>query len=300
MVNQIISAARYNNIQGRIAALLGSGSGDKGYNETVASSAVIVGTREVEAGDMNNLFADFRDVYVHIYGVLPSTIAIVIVAADINEDLFAAYETLIVVLETNRFTVDADYADLEASGINSTRPQGYLWGGSADPQFLTHEFTVTFSTPNARRGFFNAGGEIRFSAVLNAGTSNPADPNYAKTVNWVAMLSAMGTVRFGYTSTTNGSITSTLGNLDLTTTYQTVFTKTGSATYTDNSYVIKAKLDNDSKIRFQVRFQDDANGIGGADERVNGEMVSSVNQYRATGIYVSNPSPAYQKISDIS
>ena len=300
MVNQIISAARYNEIQGRIAALLGSGSGDKGYNQTVASSPVVVGTREVEATDMNNLFADFRDVFVHIYGVLPTTITTVSVSADITDALFVAYEALIVILEANRFTVDTDYADLEATGVNSTRAQGSLWGGAGDPQFLTHEFTVTFATPNARRGFFNAGGEIRFSAVLNAGTSNPADPNYAKTLNWVAMLSAMGTVRFGYTSTTNGSITSTLGNLDLTTTYQTIFTKTGSATYTNNSYVVKAKLDNDSKIRFQIRFQDDANGTGGADERVNGQIVSSVNQFRSTGIYVTSPSPAYQKISDIS
>ena len=35
-VGDIISEARYNQLQGRISSLLGIGSGDKGYNQSVA------------------------------------------------------------------------------------------------------------------------------------------------------------------------------------------------------------------------------------------------------------------------
>lgn len=301
MVNQIISAARYNQLQGRIAALLGTGSGDKGYDQSVDSSPVPIGDT-VLVTHMNNLYNDFRDVYVHIYGILPTTINTVTSSNEITEALHAEYETMIADLETNRFTVDADYADLEAAGVNSSRSASSLWGGSGDPQYLTHEFTITFSSANARRGFFNAGGEIRFSASLTPGTSNPSDPNYQKTVNWQSMLSGMGTISFRYSSTTKtGSGTGTnVGNLDLTTNYQTIFTKTGSSSYTDNQYYIQAKEDNSSKIRFKITFQDDANGAGGADERVHGALTSTINQYRSTGSYVENPSPVYVKVSDIN
>ena len=120
MVNQIISATRYNELQGRIAGILGAGSGDKGYNATVSSSAVPV-LETVLVIHMNNLYADFTNVYAHIYGILPSTISTVTTDNEITEVLYAAYETLITTLETNRFTLHPDQDSLEASGINTTR-----------------------------------------------------------------------------------------------------------------------------------------------------------------------------------
>lgn len=329
-VEDIISAARYNFIQGRIAALLGPGSGDKGYNNTVTSYAVPVAS-EVTAEHMNNLKKDYTSIYVHLFGSLPGGL----IAQDVTtrtvaepggtpgpkpgtgliwDDLYAEYETQITTLENNRFLIDADYAALESSGINSSRST--VWGGTALPQSVTHEFTVTFTTANARRGFFNAGGEIRFSANL-VHTLGPTDPDYQKTVDWAAMLAAMQTVKFSYTSTNsynlngtaedvtddtlNGAGTGTsIGNLDLTSTYQTIYTKTGSGVYTDNVYTIQAKLDNDTRIRFLITFNDGDVGSGGADERVNGTLTSSVSHLRADGgIYVTNPAPTYGLISGL-
>ena len=320
-VGDIISAARYNFIQGRIAALLGPGSGDRGYNNSVASFAVPVSS-EVTAAHMNNLKTDYTSIYVHLFGSLPGGL----IAENVNtrvksaetglvwDDLFAEYETQIVNLENNRFLIDADYAALESSGINSTRST--VWGGSGLPQIITHEFTVSFATPSARRGFFNAGGEIRFSANLTH-TLGPSDPDYQKTVDWAAMFTAMQTVKFNYTSTNSYNLQGTLkdvsddtvngagsgtsiGNLDLTTSYQTLYTKTGSGVYTDNVYSIQSKLDNDSRIRFLITFNDGDVGTGGADERVNGTLTSSVSHLRADGgIYVTSPAPAYGLLSGL-
>ena len=319
-VGDIISAARYNTIQGRIAALLGPGSGDKGYNNTVASYAVPV-SDEVTVDHMSNLKTDYTKLYVHMFGTLPGGL----IAQDVNtrvvsgetglvwDDLYAEYESTITNLESNRFLIDADYAALESTSVNSTRTT--VWGGSALPQSITHEFTVTFASENARRGFFNAGGEIRFAASLTH-SLGPTDPDYQKTVDWQSMFAAMQTVKFAYTSTNSYNLNSTptdvsddsingagvgtsIGNLDLTTSYQTIYTKTGSATYVDNEYTIKAKLDSTSKIRFLITFQDDANGTGGADERVNGTVVSTISHLRADGSYVNNPAPSYSLVSGL-
>lgn len=320
-VGDIVSAARYNTIQGRISALLGPGSGDRGYNNSVSSSSVPVAA-EVTAAHMNNLKIDYTAIYVHLFGSLPGGLIGENVSTRVKtgetgliwDDLYTEYEANIVTLENNRFLIDPDYATVESSGINNTRST--VWGGTALPQSITHEFTATFSTPNARRGFFNAGGEIRFSANL-IHSLVPADPDYLKTVDWASMLSAIRTVKFLYTSTDSFNLNGTLedvsddtvsgagtgtaiGNLDLTANYQTIYTKTGSGVYSDNNYTIQAKLDNDARIRFLIVFNDGDVGIGGADERVNGTLTSSVSHLRADGgIYVSNSAPAYSLISSL-
>jgi len=297
MVNQIISATRYNTLQGRIEALLGVGSGDKGYNNTVRSSAVPIADI-VLVNHMNNLYKDFRDVYVHVYGVLPTTIAEVSTADEITEALHAAFEAMITDLEAKKFVIHPTQDAIETAGINSTRTN--QWGGSSLPQSVNHTFTANFSTPNARRGYFNAGGEIRFAASLTHELS-PGDLQYDKTNDWQTILSNMATVSFKRTQTdASGTGTgSAIGSEDLTTSYQTVFTKTGSGLYSDNEYYIQAKLVNDYTIEFNVVFQDDANGLGGGDEYVAGTLVSTISHLRADGSYVSNPAPAYNKTSDL-
>jgi hypothetical protein len=319
-VNDIISAARYNTIQGRISALLGVGSGDKGYNNTVASYAVPVSS-EVTIEHMDNLKTDYTKIYVHLFGSLPGGLISQAVDTRVKaaetglvwDDLYAEYETNIATLESNRFLIDADYTALESAGINSTRTT--VWGGTALPQSITHEFTVTWTSANARRGFFNAGGEIRFSGSLTH-SLGPTDPDYQKTVDWSSMLSAMQTVKFSYTSTDSYNLNSTpsdvtddsvngagtgtaIGNLDLTSSYQTIYTKTGSGVYSDNVYTIQAKADSSSKIRFLITFNDGDVGVGGADERVNGTLVSSVSHLRADGSYVTNPAPSYSLVSGL-
>ena len=61
MVNQIISAARYNNLQSRVATVLGVGSSNSGYNQTVSSSQVPK-SATIQATELNiiNLSQDQR------------------------------------------------------------------------------------------------------------------------------------------------------------------------------------------------------------------------------------------------
>lgn len=302
-VGDIISATRYNEIQGKVLNILGAGAGDKGYNQGAASLKVPLGG-VVYADNINRLYTDSVKIYAHQNGTLPTTIFQVDNEDQITDVLFSAFESLIATAEASpqRFVVHSSQAVVESAGINSSRTA--LWGGTATPQSVIHEFTATFSSGTARRAFFNAGGEIRFNLSLNH-TLSSGDADYAKTNDWKNMLAAIGTIKFNYNSTTAtsggpGSTPSAKGNYQLTTSYQQVYKKIGSGVYVDNDVTIEAKIQADNKIAFRITFLDDANGAGGADERVNGTLLSAVTQYRADGIYVDTPGPSWTNVTTLS
>ena len=104
-VNDIITSARYNNAQGRVAAVLGNGSGNEGYGQAVTSQQVSSGLK-VTAQDINNLFTDLNKIKIQQIGAVPNSIATVAIGDTIAEDTsdgdvlkgFASYEDFITVI----------------------------------------------------------------------------------------------------------------------------------------------------------------------------------------------------------
>lgn len=298
---EIISAARYNELQGRIAGLLGIGNLDKGYNQTVSSNSEPVKT-EAQAVHMNALYTDFEKVYIHINGTTPTTISTVTTDDDITEALYSAYETLITSLENDRFLIHPSQASAESAGVNSIKNGAVSpWGGTATPQQVNHTIDVGFASANERRAFFNAGGQIRFDASLDISSVGGAD--LAKNQDWQTMLSNSGQVQFGRAATTStGTGTGyAIGNEDLTSSYQTVYLKEGdpTGTYSENNWFVQAKNKDSSTITFDIVFWDRDVGSGGADEYVAGILTSAVSHLRASGTYVNNDAPAYNKTSEL-
>lgn len=294
-VGDQITAARYNNIQSRIATVLGTGSGTDGYGQTLASSTAAVGA-QVTAQDMQELYDDMIAARIHQTGSTPTSIAQIQQADLIGEDTstnpdgtakgYTDFEGILPTIEGDKFLIDPSQASVEAA-ISSTRVS--QWNGT-----LTHEFTVTFTNANTRRHFFNAGGEIRFSADLTGGSG-------AKSSDWATMLSNMGIIKFNYTETasTGTGTGSAIGNYDLTGSYQNVFNKTGSGVYAANDYNVEAREVSTSVIQFRVLFQDDAGGNPAIDENVDGTLTSTIEQFRPTGIYVEVVTPSYSNDSTL-
>lgn len=393
MVNQIISAARYNFLQSRIGNLLGVGVGTSGYNQTVTSSQVPQ-ENIVLATEMNALYSDLIKIRTHQVGTEPTSLikqvkdnatTVTIASAFINtgnnnvvtittneahllieglwvdyiigvvgmtqlnavsgyakvlsatefelysnydrtsgtpltnpigdpswgsynsggsffhtigEESYQTYESLTTLCENGKFNVDATQADPAVKDSVSRTDE---WGGTATPQQVIHEFQVTFADANNRRGFFNAGGELRFTAnIVNLPGSG--EVNYQKTTDWQSMLTNMGTIKFNFADTVSSSNVGTgssIGNYDLTSNYQVIYTKTGSGVYVENDYIIYAKENSAKQIQFKIEFTDDANGSGGADERVGGELSSVLTEYRATGPYVENVTPTITRLQSL-
>ena len=53
----LITASRYNTLQSSVEGIMGTGSGDSGYGQSLASSQVSQGT-VIEASHMANLYTD--------------------------------------------------------------------------------------------------------------------------------------------------------------------------------------------------------------------------------------------------
>lgn len=288
-VGEIITAARYNAMQAKVATVLGNGSDQFGYGQNLTSSSISP-TNTVNAAHMAVLKTDMVNAFVHQTGSLPALTNIVS-TNDITDLVYSEYESISNTIYNNKNNIfETTQASVESKLVSTRSTE---WGGSSQPQTIAHEFTVTFSNVDHRRHFFNAGGEIRFSASLTGSSGQ-------KFVSWNSMLSALGTVKFNYTETTAPSGTpSNIGNFDLTSTYQTIFIKSGSGTYSDSDYIIKAKgVPTSNIITFLIELSDgESNSV---DEPVTGTLTSTISQLRPTGSYVEVPTPIYQTIRNLA
>lgn len=264
-----IQAADYNGLQSRIATVLGTGSGNFGYGQPVTSSQVTSTVDSISHVQMDELRADMNSAYLHQSGTTAPVRNIAvgdIIGADVsgtdvtydtlgnktivNSDTaggFNDYLDVMTDIENNRFLIDPGY-DAITDLITDERTSS--WNST-----INMNFTVTWPNADARRHFFNAGGQIRIRGVLAAGGG-------AKDTDWRSMLSNPGTISFGYnyttvTGSTTGVTLNSIGNYDLTATFQTIFTKTGNATvYAENNWTVRVKQNSSTVIEFSVTLND--------------------------------------------
>jgi len=296
-VGDLITAARYNNAQARVAAIMGVGSTTEGYGQTLNSSQVSTALT-VTAAQVNALYADLVAGRIHQTGATPTTIVEIVIGnsiADATSDNpngtkkgFLDYEALITTFEADpaRFAVAASQTT-NGTGVTSTRTAAW----NTD---IAHVVRVDFATANARRNYFNAGGTIKFEASL-------ASAGDAKSNDWASMLSNMGTIAMGYTATTatgTGTVTS-IGNFDLTSSNQIIFRKPGTGVYSANDYYVYAKANSATQLEFTLQFQEEAAGNPNFDEQVNGTLVNSVKFKRPSGSYVTLPAPSFVTVTSL-
>lgn len=298
----IITAARYNSLQATVENIMGNGAGQFGYGQTLASSQVAADTT-IDSGHMSTLYTDLINARVHQVGSVPNSVATVSAGDVIEEDAtdtgtargILQYEDLASTVETDKaliYTADTSQSTITANKTNSSSTTS--WNGVRD-----HIVTVTFATADARRHFFNAGGEIRFTADLDPAASN------GKNNDWNSLLANMGTVTFKSNNCPSlGSSPGTsfnIGNFNMTATDQLVFQKDGTGVYAENDYNIKAKELNSTTIQFTIQFRDDDVGddtnndgaINPQDESVTGTLQSVVGERLPTGSRVSLTSPTF-------
>jgi len=303
--NTLILANDYNVIQSKIALIMGSGSGTTGYGQSIASSQVGQ-TDKITVNQWNNLRNDIVRARQHQTGITIGSLApedpgyaastnvpIPTTAKQVRESWRSAYLNMATDAETNRLTApppasEATRADLVSQQIRTT-----AWNGR-----ITQTVVVTFPSADDGRYFFNAGGQIEFSADRSGGTAG------LKNVTWTTMLTNMGVIRMNYTATdcTGTGFTSSIGWYDLTTSDNLIFEKDApSGAYAPNKYFIYARVNSTSDRRigyFTIHFADDSAAPPsapdpgfGIDENVDGTLTSTVQVYRPSGTNVSRPVP---------
>lgn len=291
----LITAANYNDLQKTVSDILGVGFAGTGYGQTLVSAPLSTG-EVVTATHMNLLRDDIDRIHVHQTGSLSGLVELqtgeTVGANDVSGDVnrgFNRYVSVVNILEGNAAIVDGTQITLETA---TTSTRFAAWNGK-----IVHSFTATFNDADHRRAFFNAGGEIQISAVIEG-------DNTTKGQDWNTILTNMGTIKFkAETTEKTGSagILQPVGNYDLTTSYQKIFERRGQADYyAENRYFIYAKEISNRAIQFSIEFEDNDSGDPNDDELIRGTITSVIKQLRPTGSFVSVPSPSYSTQSNLA
>lgn len=286
----LIAATDYNSIQTTIGNILGVGSGNFGYGQTVTSTQVNAGLSLIAANDWANLKIDMLKIANHLgLASNPNITSIPTLTAGtiINAADQTPFATAASYLSTNRFALGAGQYSDESFSPDISQTRSTAWGGASKPT-VRHFFTLDFGSVNAARYFFNSGSSLRFTASRSGGTVS------TQNTNWSAMLSTMGTVIYSYdgcqSNGTNPGTGSAIGYFSLTSSAQQVFTKTGSGNYSLNDYTITMRTDGTGRyIYVEIYFNDDHTNP--YSDTVDGTLTSTVAIRRASGSNVSVTAP---------
>ena len=230
----LIDAADYNGLAStnasNVAYVLGTGSQQFGYGQTITSIASVSVAGTITATQWAGLVHSINKVLGHQAGsgaqlASGSNIGI---TAGATIAAFANVSSAVTTIVTNKLN------------FNSTRGT-LVTGANFDATFSTSSFTrtitVTFASADQARYFFNAGG--RFSLVFSPSglTDNNKETSYTDLMNAIGTLhlDALTSTRTGTgeTLTTNGLA---IGYWDLTTSNQSIIKLTSdNANYTGNT-----------------------------------------------------------------
>ena len=257
----------------------------------------------IDAAAYQGLYLDVAKVKIHQVGATAFTplaykigdyINNAATAEKIEEAYIAGIESLATDIENNKFDCHVTQADLLPCDTSITAT---TWNGTKN-----HIFTVSFTSAQARREYFNAGGLIRFNPSMSYTGSQ------AKTLDWKSMINAIGGVNFGCQSTIApsgvGQSYGGIGHDYMSSVYQTAYYNQGGGVYNPNRYTIYAMELSDTVLQFKVELTDPS--YGQPDEDVLASVVSLVQFFRPNGTAtingvsyttVSRPTPTSSTVS---
>lgn len=270
-VNQKIDKDDFNAIQEDIERILGIGSGNFGYGQSVLSSPVTV-SDTVTINEYAALRYDIINAYRHLNNSAPadvddqqlgSTIKYNLVDAPINY-----WASVVNSIELNRLApaVVGQRRTVNHGTVQETWPGPY---GSEWTDALYATITVEFTNSEQARYFFNSGGSIDITSSRTGGSST------TQNTSWASLLSTAGTRSFGGNfpgtgvNPNNGSNYFRMSNIR-----QTWSSVTASSPYALNSWKIDSRTidspavnDNSAglskKFEFYVQWIDDHEPLGG-------------------------------------
>lgn len=218
-----VKASDLNAIRTKITKVLGTGVGSYGYGQTIYSSDVTAGEKILKS-HWDAVRYDIFNALVHQTGTTGGSIATITSGQIITDDAGDPYQNWNYwagIAENNRF--DANGL-INAANITATTASS--WSSSAEVTF-----TITFSSADNARYYFNGGGQIRITPTRENGTVS--QQNNA----WTELLSSVAGTSFG------GNAFDPVNFYSMTNSYQEYFQKAYSTPYSANSIKMEAKTD---------------------------------------------------------
>ena len=240
-VNDIITRNEYNNIRAKVNGILGTGSGNSGYGQTLNSTDRTTGD-SVTINEWTNLRYDIINAFRHQNGTLPSIVSVSegnTVRYSVVDAPVTTYDTLANGIVTNKFSLGTGrFAQQERIGKQQVWPGVY---GASWNTKIACTISFTWTTADAARYFFNSGGLIivqtERSGFFGGVLSN------AQQGSWDTLLTNAGQRSFGGNFPGTGTTPSDGQNwYRLTNVYQQYYVLTASAPYGANIYRLSARV----------------------------------------------------------
>lgn len=265
MSDRKIDDRDYNELRTRIENILGNGRANSGYGQGLKSFRAEEGAL-ISSEQWNSLSEDLSNTVIHQTGSFPEIPVFstnrLITLAD-----FDLLMSLTSVLDTNKFSVGTGRSQVKVIESKSTTQP---WTVRAQTNL-----TVTFSTGDEARYFFNSGGKIRLTSSRSGG--NTSQQNSA----WSNLLESVGVLDFVANPNTG------IGFYNLTNEYQTWFQRNVSTPYSLNYFRVEVSSDVSSnsfgsarKLFFKITWED---LFSAPQDRVDGELKINVIQIKSLG-----------------
>ena len=282
----LIEATDYNGFVSSVNALWGVGSGDSGYGQaTTLSSVSAAGT--VTATQWSDLIARINSIRQHADN---TTSGLSSPSAGNTITYLSTMSSQISTATTNRLNNTGDGNAVDSLGGTKT-----ISNATGFTTTRTQEFSITFSSYNQMRYFFNTGGYVTITAANSSFSGN------TKSTDWQSLAVAFGTtVIYAQTSAKSGGSgtlntnNTNAGFYDLLATDTLVmrqYSPTATGGY-NTSYISSfarlnvAHASSPTVIYLKIVFQDDAADT--FDDTVSGTARTDCTA-RASGVtYISN------------
>lgn len=194
----LIEATDYNGFVASVNALWGSGSGNSGYGQSTTLSTVAT-SNTVTATQWATLIARIDSMRQHQSGVASG------LTQPITGDTISYVSTLsgqISTITTNRLSNNDGTTSLSSAYATGT------WNGYSN---AVRECSFTFSSANAMRYFFNAGGTISFNTISSSFSGNTKSSNWDSIAN-SASATVTNSIFWNNLSTSNYTLGSWTGS----------------------------------------------------------------------------------------
>jgi hypothetical protein len=269
-----ILASDINTIRQKTIDVLGTGAASFGYGQNVYSSAVSAGQLILKS-QWDAVRYDIVNCWIHQTGNNPS--AVLVNAGDLISDdpgeALANYDFYADTIRNNRF--DVATGQYQITAIDTKTDVG-TWSTTAESTL-----TITFTTADEARFFFNSGGAIRIGSSFTPGTGATSQSNA-----WANLLSTAGDQDF------SGDLIAATGFYTLTNTFQEYYQTSASTPYSANAYSLQAKCDvadnsNGTATEVTIRiYLNDSYVDPGAPapgDQVDGTLTITAEELRAVG-----------------
>jgi hypothetical protein len=256
---QVIAAADYNGLAqtttgGNVAWVLGTGHGAAGYGQNTTGIATVSSTATVTATQWSGLIYLVNRALGHQSGAAAqlgsgSNIG---VAAGATITAFANVATAVTNINAN-VALFAAQGSTTTGTTDTTNPTA----GAQSSFSYFRDVNVTFTSANAARYFFNAGGQINFVCTATSGANNTRSNTLRDMINQVGGLGAFrNTTNTGRTGTGGTIVTNitAFGYRNLTASAQNIVDNNVAGTYSSH----------DVKIQLLSNSIDTTNGSNGA------------------------------------